>query len=69
MGWTTGVQFLVWAWKGFFFSLPPQPDWLWSPPSLLSNKYQQPIPWGGGKAARVWSYACIHPHLHGVVLN
>jgi hypothetical protein len=23
-----------------FFSSPPRPEWLWGPPSLLSNGYQ-----------------------------
>jgi hypothetical protein len=28
-----------------FFSKPPSPDRLWSPPSLLSNGYQELFPW------------------------
>jgi len=34
----TGVQFPAGAIMGFF-SLPPYPDWVWSPPSLLFNVY------------------------------
>jgi hypothetical protein len=28
------------------FSLTPCPDWLWDPPSLLSNTYEGLFPWG-----------------------
>jgi hypothetical protein len=29
-----------------FTSLPPRPDRLWGPPSLLFNGYQELFPWG-----------------------
>jgi hypothetical protein len=41
-GWL-GVQVLAGAGN---FSLPPGLDWLWDPPSLLSNGYQGLFPWG-----------------------
>jgi hypothetical protein len=28
------------------FSSPQHPEWLWDPPSLLSNGYQGLFPWG-----------------------
>jgi hypothetical protein len=28
------------------FSSPHHPDWLWSPPNLISNGYQGLFPWG-----------------------
>jgi len=39
----TRVQFLAER-QGIFFSLPLHPDWLWGPPSLLSNGYQGLFP-------------------------
>jgi len=33
MGWMIGIRFLAGA--GIFLSLPLQPHWHWSPPSLL----------------------------------
>jgi len=38
MDWMAGVLILEGA--------PPHPDWLWVPPSLLSNGYQGLFPWG-----------------------
>jgi hypothetical protein len=35
-----------------FFFMMPCPDWLWSPPSLLSNGYWQFFPGGGVKRQR-----------------
>jgi len=40
--------------------LPPCPDRLWGPPSLLSNGYQ-------GECLKLYLHSAIH--LHGVVLN
>jgi hypothetical protein len=65
-----------------FFSSPPRPEWLWDPPSLLYNEYQELFRWG--KAAGAWSWpppssagvknACSYTstppiRLHGVVLS
>jgi hypothetical protein len=43
-GWIIGCSSLGAGWE--FFSSPPRPDWLWDPPSLLSNGYQGLFPWG-----------------------
>jgi hypothetical protein len=42
-GWMIGCSSPGRGWE--FFS-PPLPDRLWSPPSLLSNRYQGLFPWG-----------------------
>jgi hypothetical protein len=42
--WMTGGLNPARSWG--FFSLPPRPDQLWVPPSLLSNGYQELFPWG-----------------------
>jgi len=47
MDWTTGQG------QGtYFFFLPTHPDWLWGPPSLLSNRYRGPFP--RGKLGDAW---------------
>jgi len=43
-GWMIGVSCPSRDWE--FFSSPPHPERLWSPPSLLSNGYQGLFPWG-----------------------
>jgi len=44
MGWMTGGSKSGRSWE-FFYS-PPHPDWLWGPPSFLSNGCQGLFPWG-----------------------
>jgi hypothetical protein len=44
--WTTGVQFLAGAMMGFIFSMPPRPDQLWDPHSLLFKGYRGLLPRG-----------------------
>jgi hypothetical protein len=49
-GWTSGVGLPAGA--RFLFSLQ-RPDWIWGPPSPLSNGYRELFPWG--KAAEASS--------------
>jgi hypothetical protein len=66
-----------------FFSLPPRPDRLWNPPSLLSNVYygffpgvkrpgreaDHSVPFSA-EVKNVWSCTSTPPiRLHGVVLS
>jgi len=45
-GWTIGVLGFDSHGDWEFFSSPPRPEWLWVPPSLLSNGYEGFFPWG-----------------------
>jgi hypothetical protein len=41
-GWTIGVREFDFRRRGWeFFSSEPRPEWLWGPPSLLSNGYRR----------------------------
>jgi hypothetical protein len=63
MGWMIRGSSPGRSWE--FFSPPPHPDRLWSPPILLSNVYQVFSP--GGKAVGAWSWhhraELLHQHL------
>jgi hypothetical protein len=52
MGWTIGSS--IASRHREFFSLPLHPDWLWGPPSLLSNWHQGLL--AGDTAARTWRW-------------
>jgi hypothetical protein len=62
MGWTIGVLRFD-SQRGWeFFSLPPRQEWLWGPPSLISNGYQRLFPWGqNGRGVNLTT------HLHLVL--
>jgi len=66
-----------------FFSVPSRPDWLWDPPSLLTNGYQELFPVGqNGQVMKLTTHLHLvlrlrtcddilhsHIHLHGMVFN
>jgi hypothetical protein len=67
-GWTTGVRFSAGA--GHFFFLPPRPDRLWGPQSLLSIGYSSLLPGGAAdhsppssnEAKNEWIYTFTPPY-------
>jgi len=77
LGWMAGVQFLVGARVGFFFSffsLALHPDWLWGPPSFcpMATRSLTPVvkwlgheadhsPPSGVEVKNAWSYTSILP--------
>jgi hypothetical protein len=64
MGWTIGVLGFDSRWEWEFFSLPPRPERLWGPPSLLSNGYQGLCPWGqSGRGVKLTTHLHLVPRL------
>jgi hypothetical protein len=96
LSWGSSVSIGTWLWAGRlgfnswqgqwwdFFSLPPRPERLWGPPSLLSNWYRglltpgvkrsgreaDPLPQSSAEIKNAWSHTSTSPvHFHGVVLT
>jgi len=51
-----------------FFSSPPRPEWLWGPPSFLSNGYRPGreiahLPPSRADVKNAWNYTSIPPYI------
>jgi hypothetical protein len=58
-GWMVEISSPGRGWE--FFSSPPRPDWLWSPPSLLYNGYYQGL-WGwSGRGVKLTTHLHLVP--------
>jgi hypothetical protein len=61
-GWIIGISSPGRSWE--FFSSPPRPDRLGSPPSLLSNGYQGLFPWRqSGRGVKLTTHPHVAPNL------